>query len=146
VTLPLRDWRRLRTRSRADQVLEAFVRFHHANPDVWPLFKRFALQAAARGHRHYSSRAIFERIRWHADVETDDGDGLKLNNNFPPYFARLFHRAHPELDGFFRNRELITADREPYAVDRQAFVGPPAGAEPDIDQVLDELLELERTR
>lgn len=145
-SMPLFDWRPPRARSRADQILEAFVRFHRTNPELWRLFERFALQAARRGHRHYSSRVVCERIRWHVEVETDDEDGLKLNNNFMPYYARLFHRAHPELPGFFRNREQVSASRPAYLVDRQAFVGLSAGPEPALDQVLDELLEEDRKR
>ena len=50
--------------------------FHHDNPTIYELFKRFTFEVIERGHDKYSSKAIFERIRWHTDIETN-GDELK---------------------------------------------------------------------
>jgi hypothetical protein len=79
--------------------------FHLANPQVYELFKRFTFEALRSGRKNYSAYAIFERIRWHSEIETQ-GDDFKLNNNHRPYYARLFMYEHPEYDGFFRTREL----------------------------------------
>lgn len=81
----------------------AFQRFHSANPDVYRLFTRFALEARARGNKHYSADAILHRVRWEADMF---GGGVKINNIFTPYYARLFMKHHPDMEGFFRTREL----------------------------------------
>ena len=63
---------------------------------------------------HYAVAAIWERIRWHIDIETreeymnpDDPDKpLKLNNNHKAYYVRMFHKDFPKYNGFFRTREL----------------------------------------
>ena len=77
--------------------------FHTQNPQVYELFKQFTFQVIDAGFENYSVNAIFERIRWHTDIETR-GSSFKLNNNHRAYYARLFHHDHPEHDGFFRTR------------------------------------------
>lgn len=84
--------------------------FHKENPQVWQLFEHFTNQVIAAGHKHYSAAAIIQRIRWHTDVETTDA-AFKINNNHHPYYARYFHHVHPQHDGFFRTRELISESR-----------------------------------
>lgn len=94
-------------KSRADQIYAEFEVFHKANRDIWGLFKSYADQARACGRKCYSANAIFERIRWFLDIETKGGD-FKLNNNFRAYYARMYHVATPQADGFFRNRVLTS--------------------------------------
>jgi hypothetical protein len=100
--------------TRAGQMFEDFLSFHHANPQVWELFKKYTFQALRVGHRRYSSRTILHLIRWHEDVETVgagklfDGTELKINNNHSPWYARVFMTVYPEWSGFFRNRELLS--------------------------------------
>jgi hypothetical protein len=115
-------------KSRADQIEAAFLRFHEANPIVWDLFERFALQAIAAGRHGYGSAAIFERIRWHMAIETV-GEPIKLNNNYRAYYARMFAAKHPEHAGFFRCRKRTSIERPPGRPDRQVFVAPPAAGE-----------------
>jgi hypothetical protein len=126
--------------SRADQIFSAFASFHSANPAVWILFERFALQLIAAGRENYSSNGIFERIRWHIDTEITSLGEIRLNNNFRAYYARLFHVAHPQHDGFFRNRKRTSEDRPGSDNDEQEFVGPPPGPEPDLEARLKKLL------
>jgi hypothetical protein len=33
-------------------------------------------------------------------------DGFKVNNNYTPYYARLYEAEHPELKGFFAKRKV----------------------------------------
>ena len=75
--------------------------FHAKNPHVYELVKRFALEVIAKGYEHYSINSIFERVRWHSSIETKTEEQFKLSNNHRPYYARLFHKDHPEHDGFF---------------------------------------------
>ena len=84
----------------------AWWRFHKANPSVYILFDKFTLQVIARGYDHYSSKAIFERIRWHTDVETVRQDGFKMSNNHTPYYARYWMHLNEEHAGFFRLTRL----------------------------------------
>jgi hypothetical protein len=114
--------------SRADQIFAAFSKFHQGNPEIWTLFRRFSVEMISRGREHYSSNAVFERIRWHIDLQKSDSE-LKLNNNFRAYYARLFHVAYPQYDGFFRNRKRTTLEEPAQANDRQEFIGPEAGVE-----------------
>jgi hypothetical protein len=87
---------------------DAFNRFHAANPHVYQLLLHFAREVRAAGFEHYSTDALFHRVRWHVDIETSDSDGFKLNDHFTAYYARLLNRE-PGLRGFFRTRELRQA-------------------------------------
>jgi hypothetical protein len=80
-----------------------FERFHAENPHVYRLFEQFAIQAAGRRPR-FSARTILHRIRWYTSVETDDPTGLKINDHWSPFYARLFEAAHPHHAGFFEKR------------------------------------------
>ena len=116
-----------KTRSRADQILSAFIVWHRSNPGVWELFKRFTFEAINAGRKSYSARFIVGRIRWHVEITTK-GDELKINDHHSPYYGRMFHAKYPQHDGFFRNRNLISRHKEAYAVDIQVFKdGPPMG-------------------
>lgn len=94
--------------ARADLVA-AWRAFHRANPRVYELFEQYTFEAARR-RAHYSAKAIFERIRWHTEIETTGAD-FKLNNNFHAYYARLFMKRHPRHDGFFRTRDVTRVDQ-----------------------------------
>jgi hypothetical protein len=109
------------SKTRADQILEAFIRFHKKNPDIWTLFKKFTFKAIRVGREHYSANAIFELIRWHVDIETK-GSEVKLSNNFRAYYARMFHAVYPEHGDFFRNRKRRSEDTAAYGTDVQVFV------------------------
>jgi len=102
-------------RTRADQIFNRFADFHRANPVIWQLFERFALDAAKRGRGTYGAGAIIERIRWHVDVETQ-GDVVKINNDYQTYYGRMFAVAHPDID-LFRTRRLKSASEPPFDVD-----------------------------
>ncbi len=88
--------------TRAEQINSAWELFHQQNPQVWELFKRFANEARAANLVRYSAKAIYERIRWHLNVELKvAGDApAKLNNNFHSRYARLYNaemRLRPPL-------------------------------------------------
>ena len=83
---------------------DAFNRYHAENPHVYRLLLAFTREVKAAGHEHYSIDAIFQRARWHTDVETQDPDGFKLNDHHRAYYARLINQE-PGMEGFFRTRE-----------------------------------------
>lgn len=85
---------------------QAFQRFHAANPEVYDLFDKFAQEVRQAGHKRYSADAVFHRIRWYTDVETKDEAPFKLNNNYTPYYARLWQKNNPNPPGFFRTRRV----------------------------------------
>lgn len=87
--------------------LEAeFLEFHETHPDVFDLLVDFALQTRRAGWAHYGLATIYERVRWHLDVNEDRYGGFKLNNNHRAYYARLAMEREPELAGFFATRAL----------------------------------------
>lgn len=98
----------------SDTIKKQWWRWHRANPHVYELFKRFTFDVIKRGHKHYSSKAIFERIRWHTDIETT-GEEFKMSNNYTPYYARLFMKDFPDHADFFRTKTLRSDDADPMA-------------------------------
>ncbi len=86
-------------------IKEEWWEFHRQNMHVYELFKHFSFEVIKIGHKNFSSKAIFERIRWETAIKTTD-EQFKLQNNFTPYYARLFMTHFPEHDGFFRTREV----------------------------------------
>lgn len=106
--------------SRAQQIYEAFKKFHAANPRIWTLFEQFTLLSIAKGRRHYACNAVFERIRWHVDIDTV-GEEVKLNNNYRAYYARMFEAKHPDQAGFFFKRKRVSEEKSAYADDIQVW-------------------------
>ena len=82
-----------------------FREFHEQNPLVYELIQHYALKLIDQGFEHYSIQSLYERVRWHTEIETK-GDSFKINNNHRPFYARMFMNDHPEHDGFFRTREV----------------------------------------
>ena len=77
-----------------------WLTWHHANPHVYSLFKRFTFDAIDRGHRKFSHWLVMNRIRWETNIETT-GNEFKISNDFIAYYARLFMADYPEYDGIF---------------------------------------------
>jgi len=110
--------------SRAEQIFRRFVEFHTANPAVWKLFQRFALQLAAAGRTRYSVDAVFHRIRWHVDIETNTSEAVKLNDHYTAYYARMFMVKYPQHQ-LFELRKRTSAQRPAYEHDIAVIdVGP----------------------
>jgi len=83
---------------------ERFRDFHRANPQVFKLFREFAISAYERGHRsRFGARMLGERIRWYTSVETSDQQ-YKINDHYWPYYARLLALSDLRFAEFFENR------------------------------------------
>ncbi len=91
---------------------EAFEVFHDANPHVYELFEWFTLQAIGAGRTRFGARMVWERMRWYTKVEARDRMSYKLNDHYPPFYARLFMRDHPQHAGLFETRTAIADDLE----------------------------------
>lgn len=85
--------------------MKSFNEYHEAHPEIWDAFKKTTLEAIRRGFKNYSSKSIFEIIRWHRSGEIKR-DGYKVNNNYTADYARKFINEFPEHKDFFRTREL----------------------------------------
>jgi hypothetical protein len=83
-----------------------FAHWHRTNPHVWPLFVRYAFEAINAGRKRFSARAIIHRIRWHENVELRAVDEFKINNNWSPYYGRIFCEVYPQHSGLFALREV----------------------------------------
>lgn len=70
------------------------------------MFVRFTRDRIGRGFDHYSSDAIFHRIRWESSKPSyKEGEEFKLNDHHTAFYARRFMRMYPQHAGFFRTRE-----------------------------------------
>ncbi len=87
------------------QIEAQFKIYHEANPHVFESFKKFATEVKNMGKEQYSANSIFERMRWHTEIETV-GERFKLSNNYRAYYARKLMDEYPEFYGFFRIKQL----------------------------------------
>lgn len=78
--------------------------FDEENPIVWKEFEKTCFKIISRGLKHYGAKAIFEIIRYHRSIETNDPK-FKLNNNYTAYYARKFIKKHQEHENFFEIRK-----------------------------------------
>ena len=90
-------------------IQQRFEIFHSENPHVFQMFVSYARQAKKRGYERFSAKAIFGRLRWYSQMETDSADEWKLNNNYTSLYARMATEQYPEFEGFFQLRERISA-------------------------------------
>jgi hypothetical protein len=87
-------------------IQQAFEEFHAAHPEVYEYLVRLAFEAYQRGYRHYGIGALWERMRWHFQIEQNMDEEFKLNNNYRSRYARKIIAQHPELEDFFELRTL----------------------------------------
>ena len=91
--------------SRNDEIRERCQAYHNKYPEVWDKFVEFTFDRISKGYKHYSSNAIFERIRWEMDgVGADGKTTFKINDHNTPFYARRFHKMYKDHDGFFITR------------------------------------------
>lgn len=82
-----------------------FKEYHNKHPKVYETFKKLTFHAKKIGHNHFSARGIFQVMRYKLGGNVKD-DGYKFNNNYTPYYVRLFEYEHPEFEGFFEKRTV----------------------------------------
>jgi hypothetical protein len=87
-----------------DERCDAFIQ---ANPHVWRTFVQIALNMKRKGVRRWSSKAIFEVMRYMATVQSV-GENFKLPNEYTSRFSRKAMAEVPELADFFECRPLRT--------------------------------------
>lgn len=84
---------------------ERFADFHKAHPEVYGLFKFFAIELLGAGRNRGGARAIVERIRWHHATNSSDGE-FKINNGFIPRLARKLALEDSRFETFFGFRKM----------------------------------------
>jgi hypothetical protein len=90
-------------------IQERFEEFHREHPEVLYYLADLALDLALKGFKHYGMRPLYERARWHFQIERGMGSDFKLNDNFISRYARKIMEDYPELAGFFETRVLKAA-------------------------------------
>ena len=86
------------------ETIQKFINFNKETAkEVWKAFEKYALKASLRRKR-IGANAIMERIRWETTIEK--GEDWKVNNNYAPYYARIFIAKHPRCKGLFEFRKL----------------------------------------
>lgn len=85
---------------------DRFATFHEAHPEVYAEIVRRARLAQSRNIR-CGMRTIWEAMRWTFCVERTEQ--YKLNDHFPPHYARLVMERESDLAGFFETRGLRAA-------------------------------------
>jgi glycine/D-amino acid oxidase-like deaminating enzyme len=90
-------------------IQQAFLDFDEAHPEVYEYLMQLTREVQQRGFRHYGIGAMWERMRWHFQIEKGMDEEFKLNNNFRSRYARKIMKAHPDLEDFFELR-ILRAD------------------------------------
>ena len=84
---------------------ENFIKFHDKNPHVYQKLTALAKQLKRKGINQYSIKGLFEVLRWHTAIKTQDKT-FKLCNNYTAYYSRLIMDNNPDLKGFFKIKKL----------------------------------------
>jgi len=98
------------TKSRRDELLEQFIVFYTAHPEVWRLFNRRSTELS-NTRTKYSGKAIMEDIRWKFSRLDHADRTFKINDKFTAFYVRLWMIAHPDRAEFFsirRQRSSVT--------------------------------------
>ena len=80
---------------------ENFQEYDKQHPEIYEMFKRFALQAASVKKR-YSAKSIFHRLRWETMI-SGSGD-YKIDDGWISHYARKFIDEFPKHEDFFETR------------------------------------------
>ena len=92
-----------------DAIQRRFERFHERNPQVYDMLVRFAREVKDSGKPRYGMSAIWERMRWHVDIEQGGvRKPLALPNEFRSRYSRLIMDQEDDLAYFFTTRQLTS--------------------------------------
>ena len=86
----------------------AFQEYHEKHPEVFSFLVSVIYDLRKRGYHHYGIGALWERMRWHFQIDQDLGEEFKCNNNYRSRYVRLIITQHPDLEDFFELRTLRT--------------------------------------
>jgi hypothetical protein len=83
--------------------VDTFITAHAASPEVWQTFERITLGLISAGKKA-GAIDVLGRARWETHIE--GGKDWKVNNNYAPYYARIFAAKYPEHCDFFEFRKV----------------------------------------
>lgn len=88
---------------------EKFERFHDANPDVYRIIVEHAREWRAAGKGKLGMSLLFGIVRWVIALRTQ-GDPLRINDHYVPYYSRLIMWQEVDLRELFDTRRATEAD------------------------------------
>lgn len=100
-----REEPQFKTPTRRGTIQERFEAFDAEHPEVYDYLVGVALDLHRRGRKHYGMKAIYERARWHFQIEKGRED-FKLCNDYHSRYTRKVVADRPELADFFAMRTL----------------------------------------
>lgn len=81
---------------------EAFKQHLTDNPEMWDMFREYAIHIAKRGLK-YSAGGILHRMRYETMVSEKYG-AFKVNQNWSSFYARKFIEDYPQYN-IFRTKQ-----------------------------------------
>lgn len=88
---------------RQSKLYQKLLEYHKNNPHIYPMFKKYTIQAIQSGYRRFGSQMIIEKIRWETGVVAKD-DKFKISNDAAAFYSRLFMLEYPHYKDYFRIR------------------------------------------
>lgn len=90
---------------RRESLEERFAAFDRANPQVYRLLARLALQMASL-QRRFGIKMLYERLRFEYALRVAGDDQYKLNNDYTSRYARKLLQEYPQLGRWMETRTL----------------------------------------
>jgi len=89
-----------------------FDRFHKDNPEIFHAVVKFAdkQRKLPKPREYYSIEIILNVVRFHTDLN-GTGDPYKINNNYKPYYARMYMQ-YRKCSGFFQLRGSLANEHD----------------------------------
>ena len=102
-------------------IIERFAEYNEKNPEVYEMFKKYAVYLLGKGFKKGAARMIIERMRWEFLERIEKGgEEYSLPNDFTPYFARKLAEEDARFQDFFTFRATPMLDRARAAEERRA--------------------------
>lgn len=81
---------------------DKFPQYHTDNPHIYEAFKKYTFEAINAGRKRFSAEAVINRLRWETLIAGNDK--YKINNNYKPFYSRMFMNEFPNYKGIFSTR------------------------------------------
>lgn len=80
--------------------------YDESHPWIYRELVKLAFDKLYSGRKRYSTKALFEELRYNRATLATEGEQFKICNSHTAYYARKIMREHEELRGFFATRIL----------------------------------------
>lgn len=82
-----------------------FREYDERNPQIWNEFQNQTQKIVEEGYERIGADLIVRLIRWKSPIRAQ-GERVKIDHNFFPYYARKFMLENPEHKNLFEVRPL----------------------------------------